>query len=110
MDILKKIGVMAAGLGISGLLGGVSAVLFLYVAIEAAFAGADDVLHNTIGTFDLALKGFGPLELLVVTGRCEIVPVNDGAKAALGVEEHARRRLALDEARTNEGRLLLPVL
>ena len=44
MDILKKIGVMAAGLGISGLLGGVSAVLFLYVAIEAAFAGADEVL------------------------------------------------------------------
>ena len=32
---------MAAGVGISGLLGGVSAVLFLYVLIEAAI---DEVL------------------------------------------------------------------
>ena len=44
MDILKKIGVMAAGVGISGLLGGLSAVIFLYVLIEAAIAGADEVL------------------------------------------------------------------
>ena len=44
MDILKKIGVMAAGVGISGLHGGISAVIFLYVLIEAAIAGADEVL------------------------------------------------------------------
>ena len=58
MDILKKIGVIAAGLGISGLLGGVSAVLFLYVAIEAALAGADEVLWVYLsGIFGVVVGG-----------------------------------------------------
>ena len=37
-------GVIAAGLGISGAIGAISAVLLLYVLIDAAIAGADDVI------------------------------------------------------------------
>ena len=44
VDLLKKIGVMAAGLGISGALGAISAVLLLYVLIDAAIAGADEAV------------------------------------------------------------------
>ncbi len=36
-------GVIAAGLGISGAIGAISAVLLLYVLIDAAVAGADEV-------------------------------------------------------------------
>ena len=42
--MLKKIGVIAAGLGISGAIGAISAVLLLYVLIDAAIAGADEVI------------------------------------------------------------------
>ena len=44
VDLLKKIGVMAAGLGISGAIGAISAVLLLYVLIDAAIAGADEAV------------------------------------------------------------------
>ena len=42
--MLKKMGVLAAGLGISGAIGAISAVLLLYVLIDAAIAGADEVI------------------------------------------------------------------
>ena len=42
MDLLKKIGVMAAGLGISGAIGAISAILLLYVLVDATIAGAND--------------------------------------------------------------------
>ena len=42
VDLLKKIGVMAAGLGISGAIGAISAILLLYVLVDAAIAGAND--------------------------------------------------------------------
>ena len=42
VDLLKKIGVMAAGLGISGAIGAISGILLLYVLVDAAIAGADD--------------------------------------------------------------------
>ena len=44
MDFIKKIGVMAAGLGISGAIGAISCVLLLYVLLDAAIAGADEVV------------------------------------------------------------------
>ena len=44
MDILKKMSIMAAGIGLSGLIGAVSAIVLLYVLIEAAIAGADEVI------------------------------------------------------------------
>ena len=44
MDFLKKIGVMAAVLGISCAIGAISGVLLLYVLIDAAIAGADEVV------------------------------------------------------------------
>ena len=44
VNLLKKLGIMAAGLGISGAIGAVSAVLLLYVLIDAAIAGADDAI------------------------------------------------------------------
>jgi|TARA_B100001540_G_scaffold84002_1_gene75620 hypothetical protein len=44
VNLLKKIGVIAAGLGISGAIGAISAVLLLYVLIDAAIAGADEVI------------------------------------------------------------------
>ena len=44
MNLLKKIGIIAAGLGISGAIGAISAVLLLYVLIDAAIAGADEVI------------------------------------------------------------------
>ena len=37
-------GVIAAGLGISGAIGAISAVLLLFVLIDAAIAGADEVI------------------------------------------------------------------
>ena len=37
-------GVIAAGLGISGAIGAISSVLLLYVLIDAAIAGADEVI------------------------------------------------------------------
>ncbi len=42
VNLLKKVGVMAAGLGISGAIGAISGVLLLYVLVDAAIAGADD--------------------------------------------------------------------
>tara|TARA_B100000945_G_scaffold321435_1_gene335989 strand:+ start:1298 stop:1525 length:228 start_codon:yes stop_codon:yes gene_type:complete len=44
VNLLKKMGVIAAGLGISGAIGAISAVLLLYVLIDAAVAGADEVV------------------------------------------------------------------
>ncbi len=44
MNILKKLLIMTAGLGISGLIGAISCVLLLYVLIDAAIAGADEVV------------------------------------------------------------------
>ena len=44
MDFIKKIGVMAAGLGISGAIGAISGVLLRYVLLDAAIAGADEVV------------------------------------------------------------------
>lgn len=51
MDILQKAGMMVAGIGISGLLGAISAVLFLYVLIDAAVASADEVLWVYLAGF-----------------------------------------------------------
>ena len=55
MDILKKMGIMAAGIGLSGLIGAVSAIVLLYVLIEAAIAGADEIiwlyLSGVVGVF-----------------------------------------------------------
>ena len=42
VDLLKKIGVMAAGLCISGAIGAISGILLLYVLVDAAIAGAND--------------------------------------------------------------------
>ena len=42
VDLLKMIGVMAAGLGISGAIGAISAILLLYVLVDATIAGAND--------------------------------------------------------------------
>ena len=42
VNLLKKIGVMAAGLGISGAIGAISAILLLYVLVDATIAGAND--------------------------------------------------------------------
>tara|TARA_B100000767_G_scaffold197758_2_gene184731 strand:- start:44 stop:310 length:267 start_codon:yes stop_codon:yes gene_type:complete len=42
VNLLKKVGVMAAGLGISGAIGAISGILLLYVLVDAAIAGADD--------------------------------------------------------------------
>ncbi len=42
VDLLKKIGVMAAGLGISGAIGAISGILLLYVLVDATIAGAND--------------------------------------------------------------------
>ncbi len=42
VNLLKKFGIMAAGLGISGAIGAISGVLLLYVLIDAAIAGADN--------------------------------------------------------------------
>jgi hypothetical protein len=44
VDLLKKIGVMAAGLGISGALGAISGILLLYVLVDATIAGANDAV------------------------------------------------------------------
>lgn len=44
VNLLKKLGIISAGLGISGAIGAVSAVLLLYVLIDAAIAGADDAI------------------------------------------------------------------
>jgi len=44
VDLAKKIGVMAAGLGISGAIGAISGILLLYVLIDAAIAGADEAV------------------------------------------------------------------
>ena len=44
MNLAKKIGVMAAGLGISGAIGAISGILLLYVLIDAAIAGADEAV------------------------------------------------------------------
>jgi hypothetical protein len=44
VDLLKKIGVMAAGLGISGALGAISSILLLYVLVDATIAGANDAV------------------------------------------------------------------
>ncbi len=60
MDLLKKVGVMAAGLGISGAIGAISGILLLYVLVDSAIAGADD----SIWLFLCAAVG------LVVGGIC----------------------------------------
>ena len=47
MGLAKKIGMMAAGFGISGAIGAISGVLLLYVLIDAAIAGADEAVSYT---------------------------------------------------------------
>lgn len=44
VNLLKKLGIMAAGLGISGAIGAISAILLLYVLIDATIAGADEAI------------------------------------------------------------------
>tara|TARA_B100000212_G_C27029721_1_gene386792 strand:- start:81 stop:308 length:228 start_codon:yes stop_codon:yes gene_type:complete len=44
VELAKKVGMLAAGFGISGAIGAISAVLLLYVLIDAAIAGADEVV------------------------------------------------------------------
>ena len=44
MGLAKKIAMLAAGFGISGAIGAISGVLLLYVLIDAAIAGADEVI------------------------------------------------------------------
>lgn len=44
VNLLKKLGIMAAGLGISGAIGAISAIILLYVLIDAAIAGADEAI------------------------------------------------------------------
>lgn len=44
VNLVKKLGVMAAGLGVSGAIGAVSALLLLYVLIDALSVGADDTI------------------------------------------------------------------
>ena len=44
MELAKKMGMIAAGLGISGAIGAISGVLLLYVLIDAAIAGADEIV------------------------------------------------------------------
>ena len=44
VDLLKKLGVMAAGLGISGAIGSISGILLLYVLVDAAIAEANDAI------------------------------------------------------------------
>ena len=44
MNLLKKFGIMAAGLGISGAIGAISGILLLYVLIDATIAGADETV------------------------------------------------------------------
>lgn len=44
MELAKKLGMIAAGLGISGAIGAISGVLLLYVLIDAAIAGADEIV------------------------------------------------------------------
>ena len=44
MNFLQKVGMLAAGFGISGAIGAVSGVLLLYVLIDAAIAGADEAV------------------------------------------------------------------
>ena len=44
VNLAKKLGVMVAGLGVSGAIGAVSAILLLYVLIDALSVGADDTI------------------------------------------------------------------
>ena len=44
VNLLKKLGIMAAGLGISGAIGAISAIILLYVLIDAAIAGTDEAI------------------------------------------------------------------
>jgi len=44
VELAKKLGMIAAGLGISGAIGAISGVLLLYVLIDAAIAGADEIV------------------------------------------------------------------
>ena len=44
MELAKKMGMIAAGLGISGAIGAISGVLLLYVLIHATIAGADEIV------------------------------------------------------------------
>ena len=44
VNLAKKLGVMAAGLGVSGAIGAVSAILLLYVLIDAVRVGTDDTI------------------------------------------------------------------
>lgn len=44
VNLLKRVGMVAAGLGLSGAIGAVSSVLLLYVLIDATIAGADEVV------------------------------------------------------------------
>tara|TARA_Y100000768_G_C23740972_1_gene569361 strand:- start:463 stop:690 length:228 start_codon:yes stop_codon:yes gene_type:complete len=44
VELAKKMGMIAAGLGISGAIGAISGVLLLYVLIDAAIAGADEIV------------------------------------------------------------------
>ena len=44
MGLAKKIAMLAAGFGISRAIGAISGVLLLYVLIDAAIAGADEIV------------------------------------------------------------------
>tara|TARA_B100001113_G_scaffold105482_1_gene85550 strand:+ start:5450 stop:5677 length:228 start_codon:yes stop_codon:yes gene_type:complete len=44
VGLAKKIAMLAAGFGISGAIGAISGVLLLYVLIDAAIAGADEIV------------------------------------------------------------------
>ena len=44
VNFLQKVAMLAAGFGISGAIGAISGILLLYVLIDAAIAGADEVI------------------------------------------------------------------
>ena len=58
VNLVKKLGVMAAGLGVSGAIGAVSALLLLYVLIDASSVGADDtILMYLCAVFGVIIGG-----------------------------------------------------
>ena len=58
VNLAKKLGVMAAGLGISGAIGAVSAILLLYVLIDAVSVGADESIWLYLcATFGVIVGG-----------------------------------------------------
>ena len=58
VNLVKKLGVMAAGLGVSGAIGAVSAILLLYVLIDALRVGTDDtILMYLCAVFGVIIGG-----------------------------------------------------